>query len=128
MLTRLAHLLKQGIDRGEFRFGVPFEEWPHLTNERGYDMAETIAYPGTDAVAELARFLLKSQRAFTNEEHIRLNVELSVLMGPKWDQDAYVSDQSRGYNIIYQEGYHVPAVLSGFTGWPQDHFFDPLEE
>lgn len=128
LMTRLAKLLKKGIESGEYKFSVPFEEWFDLTNGQSFLGAESISLPGIDADSEISKFLYRSEKEFTNEELVRLNVELSVLIGPKWNDTAHSSDPNIGSRTLWHRGYYSPERIPGDGLWLQDDHFDNVEE
>lgn len=128
LLTRLAKLLKKGIERGEYRFSVPFEEWYDLTNFDSFRASEFISEGNIDADSEITKFLFRSEKEFTNEEVVRLNVELSVLNGPKWNARAHSTDPNSGARTLRHKGFYSPTRISGSGLWLQDEYFESVEK
>lgn len=125
LLTRLAKIMKQAIEEGLFRFKIPFEKWASLTNGESYqpfDLFDDENYP--NLFAEMTRFYFWALKKFTNEEHLKLNVEVSVLVGPKFSNAAHDVDIRKGTRELFQDGFYKPLPISHeFT---RDLFYDPL--
>lgn len=60
-----------------------------LTNRDTHNVTSSLTSSETYFNVEVSRFFLEAQERFTNQEWLKLYIELSVLLGPKWDSLSY---------------------------------------